>query len=252
VGVPLQTGATGQCLVGNSCVADAAVSLAQAAPVDASNTVSPTDALLPSIAPIASKPQGQTYGRWAVEWQQWLYGIPAAVNPLTDSTGAFCDQRQVGEVWFLVGSTSTTPVSRNCHIPAGKSLFFPLINTGYGAFLNDPADTRTEAYVRAAGSCSLPASINVKIDGVKVRNPNRYFTGSSGSQSPFFNIQLSPNNLYGFDETVVPELVFSPSAEQGYYLFVLPLTTGSHTIHWTASGCTPGNSLDITYNLTVS
>jgi hypothetical protein len=105
--------------------------------------------------------------------------------------------------------------------------------------------------VRAAGSCTEPAQIAVSIDGVPVPQPTRFFTGASGSQSPLFNVQLPPGNLFGVDETVVPELVLSPSAEQGYYLFVRPLRPGPHTIRWTASGCTPGFSQDITYQLTV-
>jgi hypothetical protein len=204
----------------------------------------------PRIARIDAKPQGQTYGRWAAEWWQWALGIPAAVNPLTDTTGEHCAQRQVDEVWFLAGSIVGSVV-RDCEIPGRKSLFFPLINNFYGAFLNDPPETRTEEFVREQGSCTEPVEISVEIDGFEVRKPTRFFTGPSGSQSPIFNIQLPPGNLFGVDETVVPELVLSPSAEQGYYLFVRPLSRGTHTIRWIASGCTPGGSQDITYNLTV-
>ena len=46
---------------------------------------------------------GQTYGRWAAEWWQWALGVPGAVNPLTDTTGEHCAQRQVDKVWFLAG-----------------------------------------------------------------------------------------------------------------------------------------------------
>jgi hypothetical protein len=205
----------------------------------------------PLIAPIRTSPEGQTYGRWAAEWWQWALGIPAIVNPLTDTTGEDCAQRQVDQVWFLAGSVSTDPVVRACEIPSGKSLFFPLINNAFFAFLSDPPEERTEEFVREAGSCTEPAQISVSIDGFKVPRPLRFFTGASGSQSPIFNVQLPPGNLFGFDETVVPELVFSPSAEQGYYLFVRPLSPGTHTIRWIASGCTPGASQDITYNLTV-
>src|SRR5262245_31911006 len=205
----------------------------------------------PRIAPIGSRAEGQTYGRWAAEWWQWALGIPADVNPLTDTTGEHCAQRQVDQVWFLAGSVSTDPVVRTCKIPEGKSLFFPLINTLYGAFLNDPPETRTEEFVREAGSCTEPAQISVQIDGFEIRRPTRFFTGASGSQSPIFNIQLPPGNLPGFDEIMVPELVLSPSAEQGYYLFVRPLSRGTHTIRWIASGCTPGGSQDITYHLKV-
>lgn len=209
------------------------------------------DAPRPQIAPIKTIPAGQTYGRWAAAWWQWALGVPAAVNPLTDTTGEHCAQRQVDKVWFLAGSSTTDPVVRACEVPVGKPLFFPLINNFYGAFLNDPPETRTEEFVRAHGSCTESAEIAVKIDGVKVPQPTRFFTGASGSQSPFFNVQLPPGNLLGADETTIPELVLSPSAEQGYYLFVQPLRPGTHTIRWTASGCTPNGSQDITYNLTV-
>jgi hypothetical protein len=209
------------------------------------------DDLTPRLAPIHGIPAGQTYGRWAAEWWQWALGIPGAVNPLTDPTGAHCAQRQVDEVWFLAGSTSPAPVVRTCEVPAGRALFFPLINTFYGAFLNDPPEQRTEAFVRAAGSCTEPALISVRIDDFHVPQPTRFFTGTSGSPSPLFNVQLPPGNLFGVDATEVPELVLSPSAEQGYYLFVRPLPPGPHTLRWIASGCTPGNAQDITYQLTV-
>jgi hypothetical protein len=204
------------------------------------------------IASVQSQPAGQTYGRWAAEWFQWAVGIPAAVNPVLDATGANCAQRQVGDIWFLAGSFGTDPVERSCIVPADKSLFFPLINTFYGAFLNDPPDTRTDAFVRAAGSCSAPAQLSAWIDGRSVPQPQKYFTGPSGSLSPLFNIQMPPGNILGADENAIPELVLSPSAEQGYYLFVMPLDPGTHTIRWQANGCTPGFSQDITYHITVN
>jgi hypothetical protein len=207
--------------------------------------------MVPSIAPINTMPEGQTYGRWATQWFQWAIGIPLAENPLVDTSGAKCTQRQVDEVWFLAGSFGAGTFVRSCNVPAGKSLFFPLINNFYGAFLSDPPATRTEEYVRANGSCTEPAQISASIDNFAVPNPNRFFTGPSGSQSPIFNVQMPPGNVFGVDESVAPELVLSPSAEQGYYLFVRPLRPGKHTVHWTASGCTPGNVQDITYHLTV-
>lgn len=203
------------------------------------------------ISPIGTNPEGQTYGRWAAQWWQWALGIPDAVNPLLDTTGEHCAQRQVDKVWFLAGSISSDPVIRACEVPAGKSLFLPLINNFYGAFLNDSPKTRTEEFVRAAGSCTEPAEISVWIDGFKVPKPTRFFTGRSGSLSPLFNVQLPPGNLFGVDDTVVPELVLSPSAEQGYYLFVRPLPPGQHTIRWVATGCLQDSLQNITYHLTI-
>ena len=205
------------------------------------------------VASIQSNPNGQSYGHWAADWWQWALGIPAATNPLTDTTGAHCGQRQVGDVWFLGGRIfSTDPVVRVCQIPSTTSLFFPLINTGFAAFLNDPPEQRTEAFVRAHSACTEPVEISVWIDGRDVRRPERFFTGASGSQSPFFTIQMPTGNVLGAGEADIPELVLTPTAEQGYYLFVRPLSAGTHTIQWIASGCTSGGFQDITYHLTVA
>ena len=212
------------------------------------------------VAPLNSTPAGQTYGRWATQWYEWVLGIPSAENPLLDKTGQYCGQRQVDDVWFLSGS-SVGPVVRYCNIPADKALFFPLINSGYFAFLSDPPDQRTEQFVRSQAACTLPVQISLTIDGKKVEKPERYFTGDSGSQSPIFNVQLPPpiplppgnGNIFQGDLNTIPELVLTPSAEQGYYIFLNPLPPGKHTIRWVARGCTPINPpQDITYNLTVA
>ena len=182
-----------------------------------------------------------------------------------DPTGQYCAERQVDEIWFLAGVSGSDKAERTCAIPSGKSLFFPLINTAYFAFLNDPPETRTEEYVRKAGSCTQPAHISVSIDGFKILQPLKYFTGPSGSESPIFNAQLPPDNLFGVQTTdpngqnYARDLALSPSAEQGYYLFLYPLSPGKHTIQWQASGCTLAStkpptpaSQDITYHLTVA
>ena len=80
------------------------------------------------IAPSKSAPAGQTYGRWAAEWWQWAEGVPAAENPVTDKTGQYCTQRQVGDVWFLAGFFGSDQVVRNCEVPAGKSVPVPCIS----------------------------------------------------------------------------------------------------------------------------
>jgi hypothetical protein len=272
ISVPLTAGAKGHhCLGGNDdcAIDDAAVSRIQNhvnTMVKKHDESDDSDRSKPRIAPINTLPEGQSYGRWAVEWQQWSNGTPSPVNPLTDATGEHCAQRQVGNVWFLAGTyqpLSDTVIRNECKIPAGKSLFFALIGTGYGAFLNDPPVTRTEEFVRSPdvqGSCTEPAHITVQIDGFNVPNPTQYFTGASGSLSPIFNVQLPVNNILGLHDNTpnvvgdgleADELVLSPSAEQGYYLFVRPLSPGAHTIHWTATGCVPNKKQDITYNLTV-
>ncbi len=244
------------CSSGSGCKIGKPGSAAKAAqPASGAGQVTspaPTFYSPPLIAPIWTTPLGQTYGRWAAEWWQWVVGIPADVNPQLDETGEHCAERQVDKVWFLAGSFDpTATVVRKCTVPAGKALFFPLINIGFFAFLNDKPKERTEEFVRKAGSCTEAAQISVWIDGLKVNNPNQHSTGPSRSQSPIFNVQMPPGNILGADEKTVRQLVLSPSAEEGYYLFVWPLKPGPHTIRWMASGCTAGNKQNATYHLNV-
>ncbi|MEJ8835290.1 hypothetical protein [Ramlibacter sp. AN1133] len=227
-----------------------------AAPVSAAKAPAPTAASAPGadvrVAPIHTTPDGQSYGRWAAQWWQWVLGVPATSNPLADTDGSHCAERQVGDVWFLAGALAGAgSVVRTCTVPARKALFFPLINNFMGAFLSDPPEQRTDAFMRAAAACKDPVTIEAWIDDKAINKPTGYFTGAKGSPSPLFNVQLPPGNLFGLDETVVPELVFSPSAEEGYYLFVQELAAGNHRIRWLATGCTEGNVQDITYYLKV-
>ncbi|WP_076998200.1 hypothetical protein [Variovorax sp. KK3] len=72
-----------------------------------------------------------------------------------------------------------------------------------------------------------------------------------------FNAQLPPNNIFGAqtDPAVANyarDLALVPSAEQGYYLFVYPLSTGKHKLRWIAQGCAAGGMQDITYHLTIA
>ncbi len=201
----------------------------------------------PRIAPIQSHPHGKTYSEWAVEWWQWVLATPAGVNPVV---GADCSGGQTGHVWFLFGSFDNVAVfERACTVPRGTALFFPLINAGFFAFLNDPPETRTEEYLRAQVNCSVPSVLEVEIDGIAVRNPFQYF-----EQSPLFDVQLPVDNIFGYTPEQVPELLFSPSVDEGYYLFLRPLRPGEHVIRWKASWTCPFGSfsIDATYSLTVS
>ena len=53
---------------------------------------------------------------------------------------------------------------------------------------------------------------------------------------------------------MIPELVFSPSAEEGFYLYLSPLDPGEHLLRWRASYTRADqgtNTQDVTYYLTV-
>jgi hypothetical protein len=196
------------------------------------------------VAPPQSHPHGQTFSEWAADWWPWALEQPTPVNPLIDPTGAQCASGQTGNVWFLAGSLSGGTVTRSCSIPTGTALVFPMLNNFYCAFLNDPPETRTEEFIRAQVAGTAAGTVSASIDGVPVQNPGSFF-----EESELFEVQLPADNIFGLGPDVVPELLFSPCADAGFYLFVNPLPPGPHTINF--QGSLGEFSLNVTYNLTV-
>jgi len=190
----------------------------------------------------STRPYGRSYSKWAAMWWQWALAEPKATNPIIDPNGADCAEGQSGKVWFLAGSP--TPVTRNCTVPAGKALFFPVINSAYFAFRDDPPEQRTEEFLRAQvsfvrkGATGLSATID-EARFNKIRR--RLYT-----ESTLFRVVLPADNLFGLPEG----FVLNPSVDAGFYLMIAPLSPGSHTIHLTGTLPTP-SSVDATYHITV-
>src|SRR3954453_11906827 len=87
----------------------------------------------PSVIPSNARPYGQSYVEWSNAWWQWAFSLPVPAgnpeaHPLFDPTGASCGAGQSGSVWFLAGSFAGRTVVRNCTIPTGKAIFFPILN----------------------------------------------------------------------------------------------------------------------------
>ncbi len=111
--------------------------------------------------------------------------------------------------------------------------------------------------MRAASKCGFPVtSLSLVIDGFAIPRLDKFFTGEGGNLSPITSVQLPPNGLpeflIGWDESVIPELVLHPFAEEGYYIFLKPLSPGDHVIQFSAEGCGENFSQNMTYYLTVT
>lgn len=67
-------------------------------------------------------------------------------------------------------------------------------------------------------------------------------------QSVVFEISLPKDNIYDtvFGWSPCPQGVYSPAVDDGYYVLLLPLKKGSHTLTFHAD-----DFLDVTYNLIV-
>ncbi|HEY3256739.1 MAG TPA: hypothetical protein VGJ91_22435 [Polyangiaceae bacterium] len=197
----------------------------------------------PIFAPtLPTRPHLKAYGDWSALWWQWAVGTPADVNPVIDETGVNCGVNQtVPGVYFLAGSFSTATLHRTCTVPVGTSFLIPILSAAYFAQQTDPPEQRTEAFVRAQVHCvEQSPSLLLNVDGVSLANPKSYLEHSS-----LFSVNLPPNNVFG-----VPPQTLSPSADEGYYGFVEPLTPGAHTVHIaSSSGC--GITEDVTYTLNV-
>ena len=201
----------------------------------------------PAVLPLNSHSHGNTYGEWSARWWQWLLSIPEAANPNLDTTGANCAEGQVGQVWFLAGSFDSTPVTRDCTIPTGRALFFPILNTVFGAGVGDcepsnpgvPCDVNA---LRALAAAPLdnPITLEASIDGVELKDLINYRV-----QSPVFSLTFPAGAVFG-----LPSGTFTPQVSDGYWLMLAPLSAGTHTIHFKGVR-TDGFELEVTYNLTI-
>jgi hypothetical protein len=213
-------------------------------------------ALLAPAGPAAAHDGGgHRYGTTGAEFWQWVLAQPAATNPLTDATGEFCDEGQRGRTWFLAGSF-VGPVTRECTIPYGKKVVFPVVNFGAFSFPNDPPEQRTEEYLRSqvAGFRDAATGLRVTVDGaVLPRRELRY------EESRLFSVPMPEDNL--FAALGVPGLpdgafLMGPCVDAGYYVTLRWLRPGAHTVHiegvLEAADPAQNTVVDVTYALTVT
>jgi hypothetical protein len=201
----------------------------------------------PNPLPTDSHAFGKGYAELAADWLEWAVSIPAAVNPLTDPNGRDVGIGQSGKVWFLAGTATSDSVVRTVSVPAGKAVFFPIINyywVNAPEYGDNPWSAAQEAFSRGLIAAVVDAAQNVALefDGVGVANVNRLrISGDLGACT-------IPD-----DNVVVPGLPFAPGPHpcfaDGYWALLPPLSAGSHTIHFAGSLPIVGFSLDVTYHI---
>ena len=191
--------------------------------------------------PQQPRPHGQSYPVWAADWWTWALSQPVATNPVLDTTGEHCAVAQQGNVWFLAGTFSSGPITRDCTVPAGTALLIPVINTFYCALAEDPPEQQTEEYARSqvAHVEDAASGLSVTVDGRAVRR-------LTYEESETFSIVLPADNLFGLPAGTLA----SPCADAGYYTLVPPLSVGEHTIR--IQGTLDTFTVDVTYDITVA
>ncbi|HEY8201028.1 MAG TPA: hypothetical protein VII47_06720 [Actinomycetota bacterium] len=200
------------------------------------------------VLPPDSHPYGMTYGQWSARWWQWAVSSPKSTNPVLDQTGAHCGVGQSGPVWYLAG-TFGGPVTRSCTVPAGKALFFPVVNAFWA---NDPGGNLTyDDCLANARKAMTGATGSADIDGAAVE-PANHLEQRYRFVSPSFSLVLEADNPFD-----APPGTYAPAAADGIYLMVAPLDPGPHVVHFRgfAQGSPPDfppTSVEATYNLTVA
>ncbi|RJX31828.1 MAG: hypothetical protein C4531_07105 [Desulfurivibrio sp.] len=204
----------------------------------------------PAFADASGQPEifEKTYGEWSAKWWQWLEA--QNFTPLTAQGEVDCSQGQTGPVWFLAGTDGSGPVERECTVPKGTLLFFPLVNA---EFNNVPNETTCEG-----GPCTEDEK-RVILDGLMSDNtPGLLNSRACNLESTVDGI---PTLFSGFAiaRTQSPAFLYLDDHEtvsDGFWV-MLSLPEGQHTLHFKGALCDldSGSQLfevDVTYNLNVS
>jgi hypothetical protein len=192
---------------------------------------------------------GMSYGEWSAAWWQYALTFTNDKSPIMDPNGDACNSGQGGPVFFLAGAGSGS-ATRTCTIPAGKTLFMPIINFECSNLESADFHADNAQHGRACASwwgdgVSLK-SLKFTIDGKNVIGLSNFRV-----QSPYYDFIVPvSNNFLGVDG-----YTSGYSASDGYWVMVKPLAPGIHVIHFEAtvdSGPGKGGAQNVTYQLIVS
>ena len=128
----------------------------------------------------------------------------------------------------------------------GKALFFPILNSLWGAAVGDCVPTNPGvpvpcniAILRKSAADSMDSvTLKAAIDGEPVEDLRQQRV-----QSPVLTITF-PND----------KVLYTPNVSDGYWLLLSPLSAGKHTIYFKGEftdGIFKGIKVEVTYNLTV-
>lgn len=167
-------------------------------------------------------------------WWQWAQSFDRESSPVADRTGEKCGSKQSGGVWFLAGTYGTQRTIRTCKVPAGRYLFFPLINYVY--FPRPGSATSCMAVMSdAAESTNEVSALLLDLDGVRFSNLEAH--------------RLASPRCFDLGANTSPAVRMYPSASNGYYVMLRPLSAGRHTLNF--GGALPGMLQAVTYTLDV-
>lgn len=196
----------------------------------ASSAFAQSPFLMAPDQPVASLSQED----WSRAWWQWAGSFSADESPVADRTGELCGGGQKGPVWFLAGTYGTQRTIRTCRVPAGKHLFFPLIN--YVVMPSGDGSTTCASAMRTAERITnSPAAVFLEIDGLVLKNLASH--------------RQATKKCFDMGALTVERYRIFPSAANGYYVMLKPLPKGTHILNF--GGVLPSMIQSVTYTLIV-
>ena len=178
-----------------------------------------------------------------VGWIRWSGALPYYAGPIFDETGSQCGEGQSGQIWYLAG-TAGGPVERDCTLPAGKQLVFPLLNY-YGAVPESyyPTPEDVAAYTadfEATGEFfrDITCTLEVTLDGVPLYGDDLADDTWLSVVEPF--MVTLPDTEDNFADWYGLVGGTTPAVGVGYYARTAPLTPGDHTLSFGGSLCFEG------------
>jgi hypothetical protein len=169
----------------------------------------------PTVPPTQSV-EGRSQAEWSAVWWQWAASFDRSESPITDQTGELCGEKQSGPVWFLAGTYGTHRTVRLCKVPKGKYLFFPLINY----VITRPMDREVscQSVMQDAARLTNGAfGLVLDIDGKRVEGLSAF---------------RQPSKCFNIAGLSTPKAFVFPSAANGYYVMLKPLSPGTHVINF--------------------
>jgi hypothetical protein len=194
----------------------------------------------PLIEQADFKLNGLNAAELSAEWWKWAMSSTDEMNPVRDISGAHCNAGQQGNIWFLAGGFGSSLIRRNCTIPAGKYIFFPIINEVYWPQEEDTAYTCAEAIRDAVVDNDTAIELFVELDGKAIKNPKRFRARTKNCFDVFERIPAGRKPYRAY-----------PSASDGYWILLKPLKAGKHTLKFGGQYLHGNNLQDIEYELSI-
>mgnify|MGYP000370756880 CR=1 FL=1 len=181
---------------------------------------------------------------YANMWWQWTYTMPQDISPVRDTTGENCHVGQTGDVWFLAGGYGSSTIRRTCHVPAGKHIFFPIINMVYYPKYKGSMSCDDAKEAAALNNDEL-LTVEVELDSLISSNPTH---ARLASTECFDLLGMIPK------EHQAPKVY--PAATDGFWIMLKPLSKGEHVLKFNAQynrdkGAYSKMAQDIEYKLII-